>query len=103
MEEEFEKLNKERCGVLVGSGIGGMTFFEKNVHTYYKRGPTKVSPFFIPYIIPNMPGAMLGMDIGFMGPNYSISTACATANKFQSKVKGNRCPGKVSIELATSD
>merc|ERR1719387_1878204 len=53
--EELEKLDKARCGCLVGSGIGGMTFFEKNVHTYYNRGPTKVSPFFIPYIIPNMP------------------------------------------------
>jgi len=78
--EELEKLDKARCGCLVGSGIGGMTFFEKNVHTYYNRGPTKVSPFFIPYIIPNMPSAMLAMDVGFMGPNYSVSTACATAN-----------------------
>ena len=80
VEDELEKLQKERCGCLVGSGIGGMTFFEKNVHTYYNRGPNKVSPFFIPYIIPNMPSAMLAMDIGFMGPNYSVSTACATAN-----------------------
>jgi len=80
VEGEHEKLQKDRCGVLIGSGIGGMTFFEKNVNTYYTRGPTKVSPFFIPYIIPNMPSAMLAMDIGFMGPNYSISTACATAN-----------------------
>ena len=80
MSDAFTALEKARCGCLVGSGIGGMTFFEKNVHTYYNRGPTKVSPFFIPYIIPNMPGAMLAMDVGFMGPNYSISTACATAN-----------------------
>jgi len=78
--DALDALQKERCGCLVGSGIGGMTFFEKNVHTYYNRGPTKVSPFFIPYIIPNMPSAMLAMDVGFMGPNYSVSTACATAN-----------------------
>ena len=44
------------------------------------QGHKKISPFFIPYAITNMGGALLAIDIGFMGPNYSISTACATAN-----------------------
>lgn len=45
-----------------------------------EKGYKKISPFFIPYAITNMGGALLAIDQGFMGPNYSISTACATAN-----------------------
>lgn len=78
--EEREKLDLSRCGVLVGSGMGGMDTFHDGVKAYLNRGPRKLSPFFVPYIITNMGGAMLAMDLGFMGPNYSISTACATAN-----------------------
>jgi 3-oxoacyl-[acyl-carrier-protein] synthase II len=76
----LNNLNKERCGVLIGSGMGGMSVFVEGIKTLEERGPKKVSPFFIPYILTNMSGAILAMDIGFMGPNYSISTACATGN-----------------------
>lgn len=73
-------INKERCGVLIGSGMGGMSIFVDGVHTLKEKGSRKVSPFFIPFILTNMGGALLAMDLGFMGPNYSISTACATSN-----------------------
>jgi 3-oxoacyl-[acyl-carrier-protein] synthase II len=76
----FEKLKKERCGILIGSGMGGMSVFTDGVQTLLEKGQRRVSPFFVPYILTNMCGAILGMDLGFMGPNYSISTACATAN-----------------------
>lgn len=78
--EPFEKLQKSRCGILIGSGMGGMSVFVDGVQTLNEKGLRKVTPFFIPYILTNMGGAMLGIDLGFMGPNYSISTACATAN-----------------------
>ena len=78
--EPFENLQKSRCGILIGSGMGGMTVFVDGVKTLNEKGLRKVTPFFIPYILTNMGGAMLGIDLGFMGPNYSISTACATAN-----------------------
>lgn len=76
----LDQLQKERCGVLIGSGMGGMGMFVDGVHTMAEKGLRRVSPFFVPYILTNMGGAMLAMDIGFMGPNYSISTACATSN-----------------------
>ncbi len=79
-EQAFENLNKQRCGILIGSGMGGMEVFTDGVQTLLEKGQRKVSPFFVPYILTNMSGAILGMDLGFMGPNYSISTACATAN-----------------------
>ena len=78
--DAFNRLNKERCGIIIGSGMGGMGVFADGVQTLLEKGPRRVSPFFVPYILSNMGGAMLGIDLGFMGPNYSISTACATAN-----------------------
>jgi 3-oxoacyl-[acyl-carrier-protein] synthase II len=50
------------------------------VQTLTEKGPRKITPFFVPFILTNMGGALLGIDLGFMGPNYSISTACATGN-----------------------
>lgn len=76
----LEKFDKSRCGVLIGSGMGGMGMFVDGVQTLITQGSKRVSPFFVPYILTNMGGAILAMDLGFMGPNYSISTACATGN-----------------------
>ncbi|XP_008225453.1 PREDICTED: 3-oxoacyl-[acyl-carrier-protein] synthase I, chloroplastic [Prunus mume] len=73
-------LDKSRAGVLVGSGMGGLTVFSDGVHALIEKGHRKITPFFIPYAITNMGSALLGIDLGFMGPNYSISTACATSN-----------------------
>jgi 3-oxoacyl-[acyl-carrier-protein] synthase II len=78
--ESLEKLNKARCGIILGSGMGGMNVFVEGVQALAQKGIRQVTPFFVPYILTNMGGALLAMDFGFMGPNYSISTACATAN-----------------------
>ncbi len=78
--EALNGLNKARCGVLVGSGMGGMAAFSDGVETVVTKSFKKLTPFFVPFIITNMGGALLAMDLGFMGPNYSISTACATSN-----------------------
>lgn len=74
--EAFDKL---KCGVLIGSAMGGMQVFHDAVEALrvsYRR----MNPFCIPFVTTNMGSAMLAMDLGWMGPNYSISTACATAN-----------------------
>lgn len=78
--ESLAKLDKKRCGALISSGMGGMNTYEEGVTTYLERGYKRISPFFVPFIITNMAGALLAMDVGFMGPNYSISTACATSS-----------------------
>ncbi len=78
--ESFDRLDKKRCGIIVGSGMGGMSIFYEGALTIANKGYKRLTPFFVPYIITNMGGALLAMDLGFMGPNYSISTACATAN-----------------------
>lgn len=73
-------MDKTRIGVLVGTGMGGLTAFTSGVEALIEKGHRKISPFFIPYTISNMGSALLAIDTGLMGPNYSISTACATAN-----------------------
>lgn len=78
--EHLAKLDKKRCGIIIGSGMGGMSVFYEGVETILSKGFKRLTPFFVPYIITNMGGALLAIDTGFMGPNFSISTACATAN-----------------------
>jgi 3-oxoacyl-[acyl-carrier-protein] synthase II len=60
--------------------MGGMTIFHDGVETLVQKNFRRLTPFFVPYIISNMGGALLAIDLGFSGPNYSISTACATSN-----------------------
>lgn len=76
----LDALDKKRCGIIIGSGMGGMSVFYDGVQTILSKGFKRLTPFFVPYIITNMGGALLAIDTGFMGPNYSISTACATSN-----------------------
>ncbi|KAG0546134.1 hypothetical protein BDA96_02G421700 [Sorghum bicolor] len=73
---------KERAGVVVGSGIGGATAFTAGAEDLMRKGPRGISPCTIPFAMPNAASALVSIDagIGFLGPNYSISTACATSN-----------------------
>jgi len=69
-----------RIGVIFGSGIGGIqTFYNQSVIND-KEGPTRISPFFIPMMIPDMASGYISIQYGFRGPNYCIVSACATAN-----------------------
>lgn len=72
--------NRERVGVILGSGIGGLGTLEKNHEALLKRSPSRVSPFTIPMMISNIASGVLSMEHGFGGPNMAIVTACATAN-----------------------
>lgn len=76
--EEFDALDKERVGIAIGSGIGGLEFIEKNVIQMEKAGPRKVSPFFVPASVINMISGNAGIRFGYKGPNIAIVTACTT-------------------------
>ncbi|XP_047941665.1 3-oxoacyl-[acyl-carrier-protein] synthase II, chloroplastic-like [Salvia hispanica] len=78
-EDVMETLNKARCGVLIGSAMGGMKVFHDAIEAL-RVSYRKMNPFCVPFATTNMGSAMLAMDLGWMGPNYSISTACATSN-----------------------
>jgi len=68
----------ERCGVAVGSGVGGLGFIENNVRSLVSGGPRRVSPFLVPGCVVNMASGNIAIRHGFKGPNFSIATACTT-------------------------
>jgi 3-oxoacyl-[acyl-carrier-protein] synthase II len=70
--------NAERIGVAIGSGIGGITTIENNVHNLDKSGPRKISPFFVPATIINMISGHVSINKGLRGPNIAVTTACTT-------------------------
>lgn len=73
------RLEGERIGVNIGSGIGGLSMIENTHIAYQEYGPRKISPFFIPSTIINMIAGNLSIMFGFKGPNLAIVTACSTA------------------------
>lgn len=76
--EAFAELDKDRVGVAIGSGIGGLEFIEKNFRCLEAQGPRKVSPFFVPASVINMAAGYTAIRFGFKGPNIAITTACTT-------------------------
>ncbi|TVT34485.1 beta-ketoacyl-ACP synthase II [Marinobacter vinifirmus] len=76
--EQFDKLDKERVGIAIGSGIGGLEYIEKNIIQMEKAGPRKVSPFFVPASVINMISGNAAIRFGYKGPNIAIVTACTT-------------------------
>ena len=82
--EDFNRLDKQRCGVVIGSAMGGMhNFQQKNelrVVDTRERIEENEPVLHSVFAITNMGGALVAMDLEFMGPNYSIAAACATGN-----------------------
>ena len=68
-----------RCGVIYATGVGGLQTFEEQVLVHDRKGARRVSPFMVPMIMPNAPGAAISMRFGLQGPNETITTACAAS------------------------
>ena len=86
--------NYDRVGVITGCGLGGLGLMEKTILDIDRKGPGRVSPFFIPLMIGNMAPGMISILFGAKGPNVSISTACAAGThavgeSFRAIVNGN--------------
>lgn len=75
---DLEAINKERMGVVIGSGIGGIGTIEKECRTLAEKGPNRVSPMFIPMAISNMAAGNVAIAIGAKGICTSVVTACAS-------------------------
>ncbi len=78
-ELDLEKENKEKIGVILGCGIGGLNTIETQNKILIEKGPRRVTPFLIPMLITNMAPGEIAIEFGLRGINYSISTACASA------------------------
>ncbi len=78
--ETLSEDEKNRIGVIFGSGIGGIQTFYDQAVTNREQGPGRISPFFIPMLIPDIAAGHISMQHGFRGPNYCTVSACATGN-----------------------
>ncbi len=76
---EFGREDPYRCGIILGSGIGGLNEFEEQHGRYMNGGPGKISPFVIPKMMANAAPGNLSIHFGLCGPNTAVATACASA------------------------
>ena len=72
-------IDRKRIGVIVGSGIGGMQVFEEQCRALFEKGPRRISPFFVPMMIPDITAGQISIQHGLQGPNFAVVSACATA------------------------
>ena len=77
---DFSKDDPYRCGVILGSGIGGLAELEEGCRKIVEKGPDRVSPFVVPKMMLNAAGGNLSIRYGLRGINYTVATACASAN-----------------------
>lgn len=76
---DFDSADRRRCGVILGSGIGGLGEIEAQIERMLLKGPDRVSPFTVPKMMLNAAGGNLSISYGLKGPNYAVATACASA------------------------
>lgn len=76
---DLEQEDKERIGVVVGCGIGGVSTFEEQKETLINKGPGRVSPFFVPMLISNLGAGQISINMKLQGPSNTVVTACASA------------------------
>lgn len=77
---DLEKEDRNRIGVLIGSGIGGLYTIEEQTKIYLNKGPSRLSPFLIPMLIVNEAAGHVGINFGLKGPNSCVATACASGS-----------------------
>ncbi|WP_373817339.1 beta-ketoacyl synthase N-terminal-like domain-containing protein, partial [Porphyromonas loveana] len=76
---DLETVDKNRVGVIVSAGIGGLATFESEVRDYNPENGPRFNPFFIPKMISDIAAGQISIKYGFHGPNYSIASACASS------------------------
>lgn len=77
---DLERVNRDRCGIIVGSGIGGIPIFEAQAKDMIEGGPRRLSPFFIPMMISDIAAGQISIKYGLKGVNFATTSACATGN-----------------------
>ena len=77
---EINDSNRQRIGVIIGSGVGGLLTMESQAHVLEGKGPGRVSPFTVPMMIPNMATGLAAIALGAQGPSSAVATACAAGS-----------------------
>ena len=97
---EVTDANRERIGVAIGSGIGGLTNIENTCRSLFEQGPRRISPFFVPGSVINMVSGFLSINLGLQGPNYAITTACTTGTHNIGMAARNIAYGDADVMVA---
>ena len=97
---EVTDANRERIGVAMGSGLGGLTNIENSCKALIEQGPRRISPFFVPGSIINMVSGFLSIHLGLQGPNYAIATACTTGTHCIGMAARNIAYGEADVMVA---
>ncbi|HEX7090240.1 MAG TPA: beta-ketoacyl-ACP synthase II [Longimicrobiales bacterium] len=79
LAQRLPRMNRDRIGVIIGSGIGGIRTFEEQARVMLERGPQRISPFFVPMFIGDIAAGLISMRYGLRGPNYATVSACASS------------------------
>lgn len=75
---EINDDNRDQIGIIIGSGIGGLGTLFEQMQVFFERGPSRVSPFLVPMMLPDTAAGMVAIYLGLRGPNMAVVTACAT-------------------------
>ncbi len=92
--------NRDRIGVVVGTGIGGVETLYENTKTFLARGPGRISPFMVPMMLPDSPAGMIAIQLGVRGPNLAVVTACATGTNAVGEAAEMIRRGQADVVLA---
>ncbi len=92
--------NRDRIGVVVGTGIGGVETLYENTKTFLVRGPGRISPFMVPMMLPDSPAGMIAIQLGVRGPNLAVVTACATGTNAVGEAAEMIRRGQADVVLA---
>ena len=96
---DFANEDRQKCGVILGSGIGGLWEIETQIERMIDKGPDRVSPFTVPKMMLNAAGGNLSIHFGLKGPNFAIATACASATNAMGEALRSIRRGETDIML----
>lgn len=92
--------NRDRIGAVIGTGIGGIETLYEQFSNFTERGPSRVSPFLVPMMLPDTPGSNLAIKLGLRGTNFAVVTACATGTNAIGEASEIIRRGQADIMLA---
>lgn len=96
---DFDQEDRTKCGVILGSGIGGLWEIELQIERMLDKGPDRVSPFTVPKMMLNAAGGNLSIHYGLKGPNFAIATACASATNAMGEALRSIRSGETDIVI----
>lgn len=97
---EIMDTNRDRIGVIIGTAIGGMETLFENMQAFIHKGPSRVSPFMVPMMLPDTAAGMVAIHLGVRGPNMAVVTACATGTNAVGEAAESIRRGQADVILA---